>query len=75
MVRSSGRALEGIRGCGPVGVLWRESEGVVQCACSGGNWRVRSSGCVLEGIGGCGPVGVFGRESDGVDRQESICIV
>ena len=29
-VRSSECALEGIRGCGPVGVFWRESVGAVQ---------------------------------------------
>ena len=57
--------------CSPVGVFWRESEGVVQWVCSGGNQRARPSGCALresegaaqwvcsEGIRGCGPVGVL----------------
>ena len=61
-MRSSGCALEGIRGCGPAGEFWRESEGAVQWVCSGGNQRVWPSGCVLEGIRGCGLVGVFRRE-------------
>ena len=61
-MRSSGCVLEGIIGCGPVGVFRRESEGAVQWSCSGWNQRVRSSGCVLEGIKGCSPVGVFWRE-------------
>ena len=45
-MQSSGCVLEGIKGCSPVGVFWRESEGAVQWVCSGGNHRMRSSGCV-----------------------------
>ena len=52
-VQSSGCALEGMRGGGPVGVCWRKSEGAVQWVCS-------------DGIRGCGPVGAFWRESEGV---------
>ena len=51
-VQSSGCALEGMRGGGPVGVCWRKSEGAVQWVCSGGNQRVWSIGCVLKESGG-----------------------
>ena len=38
-MQSSGCVLEGIRGCGPVGEFWRESEGVVLKGLVGVVWR------------------------------------
>ena len=77
-MQSSGCALEGIKGCGKVGVFWRESVGVDQWVCSGGNqsvWTCRSQYALSEWdqcvwSSGCGL-----KETVDVFWRESVCVV